>query len=996
MSAIKLEQFGGMLPAWDNTLLPHGQASLSINGYLFSGGLTGWRQPKLLRQLNNSSAQAAFRIPKITKAAATATLRFTSNVVAGNTVTVGEETYTFTATVTNPYDVLLGASAPDSAANLFAALTVGVGEGLLYGGATVANPSISIITADNTVNGSVITIKAPDYGEQYNTTTVSSVGANMAWDNPTFVGGHNPTADNTITGPSTWLEFLDQNTDVMKSPVVGDTFDRYYAASPSLPPQYNTHDRIDAGMPWWLLGVPPPGCAPGVDVTGGGDVASLGNVNTETSDIFQLNANTAYLMQITPPGAMSLQDVTFNFQGADALTIHIAALLYSDDNGVPGTLLSTGDVLTPAPSQQNMILSFSNPPGLTQGVPYWIGLVCDTGIQIQQSNTPNSIPPGIPPPSGYTFKTPFTSIPSSAPPVEHPVKVTNVVATDKPHSLFTVTLDTPLAGPVYKGDSLKYGTMQNGIVYGLFAVVYADAPAGATVIEIQVFIGQGCPAVGIAITDLTNPGSITGAPVGGVSPPIKHNFNLQMWADLSTASLVEARAYFYTYVTEYDEEGPPSPPTLITGWSNATWTIDLFQPPADDMGKVRNIKTVRIYRTISGSTGNAVYYWVADVPVGTAQYVDNVDDSVIALNYQLASTNWFPPPAGLQGFKSMPNGVTVAWKGNELWFCEPYRPHAWPIGYVQTTEFPIVGIGVVGQAVVACTSAYPYIAQGASPSSMSVQKIMFPEPCIARCSVVSAADGVYYQSPNGLIKVAPSGVASNTTELWITREKWKKLVPASPSIQAIMQSSCYFAFGTTSDPTPGIARMGYTIEINPADAQSFTIWPQPGGHRIGFCQLTAPNGYDIDNLFVDQWTGIGLIIQNGQIWYYDFTDTAPTITPYKWRSKTYQSQTKNNYAAMKVFFDIPPGSPTQSAVRNETPTLDPSWLTLGANQYGIVRVYADNVLVTTREIRNSGELLRILAGFKADQWYFELEGRVAISSVHIATSVKELAQAGGA
>ena len=984
MSAIKLEQFGGMLPAWDNTLLPPGQASLAVNGYLFSGGLNGWRQPKLLRQLNNSAAQAAFRIPKIVKAQATATLRFSSNANAGDTVTVGEETYKFTATVTNSYDVLIGADAPTSAANLFAALTVGLGEGLTYGLGTVINPSISIVTADNTISGDVIILKAPDFGAQYNTTTVSVTGSSAAWDNPTFTGGINPNTDNTITGPATWLEFLDQNTTVMKSTVVDDTFDRYYAASPSLPPQYNTHDRIDSGNPWWLLGVPPPGCAPGVDVTGGGATAQLGFPNPILGGgAYGLKANTAYLIPITPVGAMSVNDVAF-LVTADDSGIHYQALLYSDNNGIPGTLLAQGDTMTGvkngASSGIFTVATFSNPPGLTANTQYWIGILADGDLSLVTGDPANG-------PVGYQFKQAFGNASGTAPPTNIPVKVTAVTMLDKASSLFDVTIDTPLSGKVSKYDAIQFANLSN-MIY----IAYADSAPGSTHIQFQVYVGYAIPAVGVTVADLTYPASIGGPPVGGPFPPVKNQANLQLYADLSTQSILEARAYVYTYVTEYDEEGPPSPPTLINGWANGTWTISLFTPPPDDMGKLRNITTVRLYRTISGSQGNTVYYWVADVPVGTPQYVDTVDDSVIALNIQMPSTTWFPPPEGLQGFMSMPNGITVGWKGNEIWFSEPYRPHAWPVGYVLTTEFPIVGMGVSGQSVVACTSAYPYIATGSSPAGMSLTKIMFPEPCIARCSVVSASDGVYYQSPNGLIKVSQSGAASNTTELWISREKWKQLVPASPSIQAIIQSSCYFAFGTTSDPTLGIARQGYMIEINPADAQSFTIWPQPGGHRIGFCQLTAPNGYDIDNLFIDQWTGIGLIIQNGQIWYYDFTDTAPAITPFKWRSKTYQQQAKNNFAAMKVFFDIPPGSPAQNPVRNETDTSDPSWNTLASDQYGIVRVYADGVLVTTREIRKSGELLRILAGFKADQWIFEFEGRVSISSVQIATSAKELAQ----
>ena len=65
--------------------------------------------------------------------------------------------------------------------------------------------------------------------------------------------------------------------------------------------------------------------------------------------------------------------------------------------------------------------------------------------------------------------------------------------------------------------------------------------------------------------------------------------------------------------------------------------------------------------------------------------------------------------------------------------------------------------------------------------------------------------------------------------------------------------------------------------------------------------------------------------------------------------------------------------------------------TLGPNQYGIVRVYTDGKLFTTRELRTSGELLRIYSGVKVEAWQFELEGRVSVTNWQIATSVKELA-----
>ena len=337
----------------------------------------------------------------------------------------------------------------------------------------------------------------------------------------------------------------------------------------------------------------------------------------------------------------------------------------------------------------------------------------------------------------------------------------------------------------------------------------------------------------------------------------------------------------------------------------------------------------------------------------------------------------------------MPNGMTVGFKDNEIWFSEPYRPHAWPPGYVVTTEFPIVGLGVSGMSVVAATTGTPYVLIGTAPSHMSSLKLPNQEPCLSRGSVLGTASGVYYASQKGLIAVNPSGGASNTTELWITRDKWAELTPQK-NIRAVLQSSSYFAFGTVNGADNSVAQQGYTIELNIGDSQSFTIWPQPGGHRVGFGQLTAPNEQDIVNLFNDPWTGITCTIQNGGVYYYDFTDTAPAIQPYTWKSKIYQQKAKDDFSAMRVFFTIPPNTPAQNAVRNTAAFDDASWNTLDTGQYGIVYVYAEGNLVTVREIVSNGELLRIASGQKYEQWQWEVKARVNISNIQVASTVKEL------
>src|SRR5208282_1718916 len=238
---------------------------------------------------------------------------------------------------------------------------------------------------------------------------------------------------------------------------------------------------------------------------------------------------------------------------------------------------------------------------------------------------------------------------------------------------------------------------------------------------------------------------------------------------------------------------------------------------------------------------------------------------------------------------------------------------------------------------------------------------------------------------------------SNVTELWITREKWAALTPQK-NIRAIPLVSCYFAYGTVNGPDTSVAQQGYNIELN-TDSSSFTIWPQPGGHRVWFNNMTAPNNQNMVNLEIDPWTSFGMIIQNGQVLYYDFQDPAPTIMPYDYLSKVYQQPSKRSYAAGRIFFTCPPGAPPVNDCPNEAPASDPSWNTLQPNQRAILKVWADRAdenedgtmqLVTCREITRSGGIFRIESGFKAENWQFEILGTVNISNMQVATSVKEL------
>jgi hypothetical protein len=471
-----------------------------------------------------------------------------------------------------------------------------------------------------------------------------------------------------------------------------------------------------------------------------------------------------------------------------------------------------------------------------------------------------------------------------------------------------------------------------------------------------------------------------------------------MWADLITSDVLESRAYVYTWVTEYGEEGPPSPPVLLTGWSNGVWTVGLWQPPANDLGVHRNLKKLNLYRTVPGVGGATAFFFVKEFIIGTESFTDDITNDVVALNDVLASTNWFPPPANLLGMIVLQNGMVAGFTGNEIWFCEPYHPHAWPPGYVLTTDFPIVGLGLTGSSLVVCTAAAPYVINGTSPNQLVQTKCAATHPCLSRASILGGDNHVAYMSPNGLIMVSGNGQANNTTDLWITRQRWQQLVPQKHT-RAVLLASCYYCLGSTSpDGTDNsVAQQGFTIELA-QDNVGFSIWPHPGGHRLGLQILNSPLDVNIQNVLTDPWTGIGVIVAAGGVYYFDFGDPAPALKSYTWRSMNYTQNARRNFAAMKIFFTVPPNTPALNATRLEADADDPAWDTLPEDRYGFIKTYADQTddgnykLMDCREIRRPQEILRIVDGFKACNWQWEILGRVQLVSVEIGTSVKDLVQ----
>ncbi len=130
-----------------------------------------------------TSRQAGF-----TAVAAGGVLTLSGNAADTETVTIGTVTYTFQTTLTDTANnVLIGASAAASIANLVAAITAGAGAGTNYGTGTVANPfATAAVGASDTM-----TVTASATGVNGNTIPTTETLSNGSFAAATLSGGSN-------------------------------------------------------------------------------------------------------------------------------------------------------------------------------------------------------------------------------------------------------------------------------------------------------------------------------------------------------------------------------------------------------------------------------------------------------------------------------------------------------------------------------------------------------------------------------------------------------------------------------------------------------------------------------------------------------------------------------------------------------------------------------------------------------------------------------------
>lgn len=431
-----------------------------------------------------------------------------------------------------------------------------------------------------------------------------------------------------------------------------------------------------------------------------------------------------------------------------------------------------------------------------------------------------------------------------------------------------------------------------------------------------------------------------------------------------------SRSYVYTFVNVYGEESAPSAPSAVTtGPPDGTWTITGMPTvaPANPAGiRYLQVWSLNLYRTVTGQSTGAQFFLVATFFFATSappvSYTDTTSDTLIVNNSTLGSTDWGNPPVGLDGLASLPGGMLAGFAGNTVYFCEPNRPHAWPVKYAQSLAHEIVGMGVWNQSLVVLTQGPPAVGTGTTPDNFTFAVVQAHEPCLSRGSVVVDLTGVYYASQNGLIRLSAEGAVSQTTDT-IDDKTWRNTFQAA-NIVACRHRTRYLAINNTG--------AGFAIDLS--DATVVNLDPFAG----------------VVCVWNDEYNGDTYAMAGGVVYRWD-RGAANLI--YRWRSKQLYSTSPANLGACQILLD----RTVEDTFSTTAPPLaggDPS-LVLPGGVNAVFRLYAGQGtdvqrLVYTKNLTTRLEIFRLPSGYKNYEFQCEIVSRVKVYAVELASTMAEL------
>ncbi len=389
---------------------------------------------------------------------------------------------------------------------------------------------------------------------------------------------------------------------------------------------------------------------------------------------------------------------------------------------------------------------------------------------------------------------------------------------------------------------------------------------------------------------------------------------------------LETRVYTYTWVNKEAgfefESAPAAASNSVDVRFEQTVTLSGF---ATVPGGEYVVTHKRVYRAVSG-----IFLFVKEIEAAETNVVDDVEPD--ELGELLPSTTWAEPPQTLRGLINLPNGLMAGFSGRDIYFCDPYHPHAWPEQNIQTIDYPVVGFGRMDTTLVVLTKGVPYLIQGTHPQNMAVVKSDLEQACVSKRSIVSIMGSVMYAAPDGLMLMSTSGSKIITDKLF-GFDQWQAFFKPE-SIHAYQHDNQYIAFYDN-----GTQQGGFVFDMTSGQFILHDIYATAGYQDI-----------QRDKLFV------AFADRSVKPWGYG------SAKSYIWRSKKFTMPQVMGFSCAQLEAEAYPMT---------------------------VKFYADAVLVHTQTV-TSRNPFRLPAKVGRD-WEMQVEGSHEVFNLSIANSMTELA-----
>ena len=419
-------------------------------------------------------------------------------------------------------------------------------------------------------------------------------------------------------------------------------------------------------------------------------------------------------------------------------------------------------------------------------------------------------------------------------------------------------------------------------------------------------------------------------PMSNTPPVISRNGTL----DNQNTEYVQ---YAFTWVTSLGEETGPSPLSNIIQVSPGN-TVDVGNMPTTVPVPDRFITKKRIYRSVTGSSGVADLYFVAEINATDPTFIHNMTTHPPA--EALPTKLYGPAPTNLRGLTMLPNGIMAGFAGKQLCFSDPYLPHSWPGTYRLTVDNPIIGLAAFGTTLAVLTTGNPYLVQGLTPDAMAMQKMEQPFPCMSKDGIVDMGYSAIYPSTDGLVMVSEQGAQLISKGIW-TREQW-----------LAMQPTTFVAarFGT---------QYGFTYTPPAGGPGKHLIFIDPSAPQSGITRAAEQPR----SLYTHVESGKTYWLASGGFVVRAFDAPGEPKRNYRWRSKPIRLDFPTGYGAIRIDTYGEPGETCEA------------------------RVFADGNLIRTLTKTNSDQ--RLPAG-KYQNWQIELFGTATVIRATIAQTFEEL------